>query len=220
MTTAPPLPPTPPQPYAPSTQPQGRSRARTVAIVGVLVAVLLALGLGTWWWTRDGDEGPLAGRPRVTDDRAGLSYGIPEGWRRNDGKDLIDAFTSSITKAGKDKDAAGQETGALVMAGRSGAVPRAALESQAERSARSNAMFFFPDGSSEQEESKATEVDGRPAHTVALAVKDGEGGTAHLRLTLVAVDDGRSAFLMGLAMPGTSPERETVDEVLASASTG
>ncbi|WP_157855913.1 DcrB/PsbP domain-containing protein [Streptomyces aureocirculatus] len=220
MTTAPPMPQMPPQ--APAPQPQGRRRAGTTTIVAALVAALLAAGLGAWWWTRDGDGDPLAGRPRVTDAKAGLSYGIPQGWKRPDkGKDdLIDAFTSTISKAGKDEDEAGQEVGATVLAGRSDPVPEPALKSRTESAARSNAEFFFPNGSSRREESKATTVDGRPAHTVALAVQDGEGGTAHLRLTVITVDDGRTAFLLGIAMPGTSPEKQTVDDVLASASTG
>ncbi|QIB45529.1 hypothetical protein [Streptomyces aureoverticillatus] len=227
MTTAPPMPPMPPQ--APAPQPQGRRRARTgtTAIAAALVTALLAAGLGAWWWTRSGDEDPLAGRPRVTDAKTGLSYGIPEGWKRTDkGKKggLIGAFTSSIGPSDKGEDEgedeAGPETGATVLAGRSAPVPEPALKSQTERAARSNAEFFFPDGSSKREESKATTVDGRPAHTVALAVKDGEGGTAHLRLTLITVDDKRTAFLLGIAMPGTSAEKQTVDDVLASASTG
>lgn len=234
MTTAPPIPPTPPQPYAHHPQPPrpaGGHRGRTALVVVVVVLAVVAAGLGTWWWTRDGDEGPLAGRPRVTDARAGMSYGIPEGWERNDKKgDLIGAFTSSIASKGKGLAASAaegneEEGGGVALAGRSGAVPESSLKSETERAARSNAEFFYPDGSSELKESEATTVDGRPAHTVALTVRDGEGGTAHLRMTLVSVDGGRSAFLLGIATPGTGigpyadkgpVDEETVDEVVAS----
>ncbi|WJV48428.1 hypothetical protein [Streptomyces flavofungini] len=238
MTTAPPVPPvppTPPQPYAQypqQPQPARGRRGRAVPVVVAVVLAVLAAGLGTWWWTRDGDEAPLAGRPRVTDARAGLSYGIPEGWERNDKRgDLIGAFTSSIASKGKGlgdsaEEGNEEEGGGLALAGRSGAVPASSLKTETERAARSNAEFFYPDGSSEVKESEATTVDGRPAHTVALAVRDGEGGTAHLRLTLVSVDGGRSAFLLGVATPGTGVgpyadkgpvDEAAVDDVLASA---
>ncbi|MFD9885215.1 hypothetical protein ACFWZT_27555 [Streptomyces alboflavus] len=234
MTSTPPMPPTPPQPYAPypqPPQPAGGRRGRTVPVVVAVVLAVLAAGLGTWWWTRDGDEGPLAGRPRVTDARAGLSYGIPEGWERNDKKgDLIGAFTSSIASKGKGladpaEEGSEEEGGGIVLAGRSGAVPESSLKVETEQAARSNAEFFYPDGSSEVKESEATTVDGRPAHTTALTVRDGEGGTAHLRLTLVSVDGTRSAFLLGIATPGTDigpyadkgpVDEEAVDEVVAS----
>ena len=234
MTSTPPMPQTPPQPYAQypqPPQPAGGRRGRTVAVVVVVVLAVLAAGLGTWWWTRDGDEGPLAGRPRVTDARAGMSYGIPEGWERNDKKgDLIGAFTSSIASKGKGfadsaEEGNEEEGGGVALAGRSGAVPESSLQRETERAARSNAEFFYPDGSSELKESEAVTVDGRPAHTVALVVRDGEGGTAHLRLTLVSVDGTRSAFLLGLATPGTGVgpyadkgpvDEKVVDEVVGS----
>ena len=128
MTSTPPMPQTPPQPYAQypqPPQPAGGRRGRTVAVVVVVVLAVLAAGLGTWWWTRDGDEGPLAGRPRVTDARAGMSYGIPEGWERNDKKgDLIGAFTSSIASKGKGfadsaEEGNEEEGGGVALAGRS-----------------------------------------------------------------------------------------------------
>ncbi|MFH9067869.1 hypothetical protein [Streptomyces alboflavus] len=235
MTSTPPIPQTPPQPYAQHPQPPqpagGRRGGSGPVVVIVVVLAVLAAGLGTWWWTRDGDEGPLAGRPRVTDARAGMSYGIPEGWERNDKKgDLIGAFTSSIASKGKGladsaEEGNEEEGGGVALAGRSGAVPESSLQHETERAARSNAEFFYPDGSSELKESEAVTVDGRPAHTVALAVRDGEGGTAHLRLTLVSVDDTRSAFLLGLATPGTGVgpyadkgpvDEKVVDEVVAS----
>ncbi|GHC44647.1 hypothetical protein [Streptomyces flavofungini] len=234
MTTTPPVPPTPPQPHAQYPQPPrpvSGHRGRTALVVVVVVLAVVAAGLGAWWWTRDGDEGPLAGRPRVTDARAGVSYGIPGGWERNNKEgDLIGAFTSSIASKGRGlgdsaEEGNKEERGGLALAGRSGAVPESALQSETERAARSNAEFFYPDGSSEVKESEATTVGGRPAHTVALAVRDGEGGTAHLRMTLVSLDGGRSAFLLGIATPGlgTGPnadrgplDEDTVDDVLAS----
>ncbi|WP_282798118.1 hypothetical protein [Streptomyces sp. CC224B] len=204
--------PPPPPPYAPA----GRGRRWRGAVVAAVIAAVVAAGLGTWWWTR-GDDGALAGRPRVTDTEAGLSYGIPEGWKHDGKKKLIDAFTTGMTKKSRE-DAYGKGTdGGFVAAGKAGRVPEAALARQTERAARSNAVFFYPEGSSELKESKATTVDGHTAHTVALAVKDGEGGTAHLRLTLIIADRNRTAFLLGLGMPGTGPEREEVDTVLSTA---
>ncbi|WP_190138926.1 hypothetical protein [Streptomyces longispororuber] len=207
----PPLVPPPPPPYAPTRS----GRRWRGAVVTAVIAAVVAAGLGTWWWMRDDD--PLAGRPRVTDTKAGLSYGIPEGWKHDGKKKLISAFTTGMTKKSHE-DAYGKDTdGGFVAAGEAGRVPEAALAGQTERAARSNAVFFYPEGSSELKESKATTVDGHTAHTVALAVKDGEGGTAHLRLTLIITDENDTAFLLGLGTPGTGPEREEVDTVLSTA---
>ncbi|MEV4927512.1 hypothetical protein [Streptomyces roseoverticillatus] len=207
------LPPAPPVP-----SPSGRgSRNRRTMVAGAAAALALLLvagGAAGWWLTRDEDTAPFAGRPRVTDTAAGLSYAIPEGWEHEGQKELIGAFTSSVTRK-----RTGGEGGGTVLAGRAGAVPQPALQRQAERAARSNAEFFYPDGSSEPEESRPTTVDGRPAHTVALKVSDGKQGTGtpgHLRLTLIAVDDSRSAFLLGVAQPGGPEESREVDKVMES----
>ncbi|MEI5103231.1 hypothetical protein RB200_37735 [Streptomyces sp. PmtG] len=178
------------------------------------VAAVVAAGLGAWWWTRDGDDDPLAGRPWVTDLKAGVSYQVPEGWQR-DRKDLVNAFTSTIRT--KDDGEGDDAPYGMVLTGWGGAVAESGLRERAESTARSNAGFFYPDGSSEPTESEATTVDGRAAHTVVLAVKDGEGGAAHLRLTLVRADAGRSVFLLGVAKPGEGAEQEAADAVLGSA---
>ncbi|MFI9200362.1 hypothetical protein [Streptomyces sp. NPDC053048] len=185
-------------------------------VVAVVVLVLAAAGVGGWWLTR-GEDGPLAGRPRVTDEAAGLSYAIPDGWKHDEGKKLINAFTSSITRKGGDEKGGDEKGGAVVLAGRAGGIPETDLQRQAERAARSNAEFFYPDGSSTREASRPTAVSGRPAHTVVLKVNDGRGGVAHLRMTLIAVSDSRSAFLLGLTQPAGPAEREQVDAVLESA---
>lgn len=183
-------------------------------MVAVVVALVLVVGsAAVWWLTRDGDDAPFADRPRVTDDRAGLSYAIPEGWKQAGKGDLIDAFTSSVTKKG-----AGDEDGGVVLAGQAGAIAKSGLKSEAERAARSNAEYFFPDGSSQVSESRATTVEDRPAHSVVLKVKDGEGGTNHLRLTVVSVTDNRSGFLLAVAQPDGTDVREDVDAILESAS--
>ncbi|MFF7023150.1 hypothetical protein ACFY97_19365 [Streptomyces klenkii] len=213
------FPPAAPAPVPPATSPSGRGpgNRRTMVVGGVAAALVLLLVAGVaagWWLTRDEDTAPYAGRPRVTDGAAGLSYAIPEGWG-SDGKKLIDAFTSS---AGKRNAGGG---GSTVFAGRAGTVPQPALQRQTERAARSNAEFFYPDGSSELEESRPTTVDGRPAHTVALRVsadKQGASIPGHLRLTIVSVDDSRSAFLLGVAQPGGPEENREVDRVMESAS--
>ncbi|MGW1073352.1 hypothetical protein [Streptomyces sp. NPDC002537] len=201
-----------PRPYP---LPPARPRHRGAVVAGVVAALLLVLTGGSaaaWWLLRDTDDSPLAGRPRVTDEKAGISYAIPEGWRQPESKGLIDAFTSTINKP-----RAGDE-GAAVLAGRSGPVPESDLKRQAERAARSNAEFFYPDGSSELAESRATTVSHRPAHTVALRVSDGKGGTAHLRLTLIAARDSSSAFLIGLGQHAAPAGDKEVDMVLRSAS--
>ncbi|KUJ67387.1 hypothetical protein ACZ90_28295 [Streptomyces albus subsp. albus] len=175
-----------------------------------MVAVLALMLVGGWLLTRDEDSAPLAGRPRVTDEAAGVSYAIPEGWRHRKG-DLSDHYTSSL--AGKHL---GGEGGGMVLAGRYGAVPEHALKREAERKARTNAEIFCHDGSSTLVESRATKVSGRPAHTV--VVKPGcEEATGHLRLTLVTVDRSRSAFLVGIAESEEQGERPVVDLVLESA---
>lgn len=186
--------------------------------MAVVVSVLVLVGgaATAWWLTRDEDGSPLAGRPRVTDDAAGISYAIPEGWQRNKKGDLVDAFTSSITMA----RTGGEEGGSVVLAGRGGAVPKSELKERTEGVARSNAEYFYPDGRSTLEESKATTVSDRPAYTVALKVSGGEGGTGHLRLTLIAGQDSRSAFLLGIAQPTGPDEQQEVDAVLESASAG
>lgn len=84
--------------------------------------------------------------------------------------------------------------------------------------AASNAEFFNPYGNSTMGDSRPTKVSGRPAHTVVLKFKDDEGGTGHLRLTLIAVDGTRSAFLIGLAVRVGDAGRKRVDAVLESAS--
>ena len=196
---------------APPQQPPTVRRSPKIAVL-VVVALLLVAGAGfTAWRANSGDDGPLDGRPRVSDDVAGISYGIPEGWKPGDEEDLIDAFTSTVSRR-MDEDG-----GCFVLAGRGGAVPQDRLEARAEAAARSNAEFFYPEGGSRIEESRAVEVDGRPAHTVALKVTDGEGAAGHVRLTLVSVDDSRSAFLLGVAQPGGTQEEREVDAVLESA---
>ncbi|MFH8786935.1 hypothetical protein [Streptomyces roseoverticillatus] len=212
------LPPAPPA-SSPSGRGPGNRRTMVAGAVAALVLLLVA-GVAAGWWmtTRDEDTAPFAGRPRVTDAAAGLSYAIPEGWEHDGQQKLISAFTSSVTKK-----QTGGEGGSTVLAGRAGAVPQAALQRQAERAARSNAEFFYPDGSSEPEESRPTTVDGRPAHTVALKVSPGKPGTGtpgHLRLTLIAVDDSRSAFLLGVAQPGEPEESRELDKVMESAALG
>ncbi|GGW77135.1 hypothetical protein GCM10010503_63750 [Streptomyces lucensis JCM 4490] len=162
--------------------------------VALLVVVAAAAAAR---WTREEDADPLAGRPRVTDTRAGLTYGVPEGWRHDPVKDkgLIDAFTSQITSR---THGASTTSGGTVVAGPAGRpVPRADLRRTTESAARSNAGFFFPDRPATLEESRATLVDGRPAHTAVLRVPGDDGG-ARLEMTLVNVDGGHTSFLLGL----------------------
>ncbi|CAL9550189.1 hypothetical protein SUDANB105_04403 [Streptomyces sp. enrichment culture] len=194
----------------PPTGPKRRPKL-AITVVPALVLALAAGGLALWRAAHDGEDGPLAGRPRVKDTAAGLSYALPEGWKRSDG-DLIDSFTSSITH-----EHTGGEGGSVVLAGRGGAVPDDGLKMYTERWARSNAEFFYPDGGSTVTRSEPTTTDGRPAHTVALRVADEEGSTGHLRLTVIAVDDTRTAFLLTVVQPATAPEDETADAVLESA---
>ncbi|WHM40405.1 hypothetical protein [Streptomyces sp. BPTC-684] len=212
MTTPPSVSPSP-LPPAPSHRP-GRPRARRAWIVGAVSALVLVLAAGAavWWLTRDEDSSPLAGRPRVTDDSAGLSYAVPEGWKRNDGKDLIQAFTSSITTKGS-----GGQGGAAVLAGRGRGIDESALRQRTETAARSNAEFFYPDGKSTVEESRATTVSGRPAYTVALNVHDDTGRAGRMRLTIVTQGGDRSAFLLGVTESPEPGDSAVVDAVLASA---
>ncbi|MFD7303806.1 hypothetical protein ACFV83_23235 [Streptomyces pharetrae] len=203
MTSAPPPPPHPPV-----------TRRRPALLTTLVVTLVLALaggGFVVWRTLNGGDDEPLAGRPRVEDRAAGLSYAVPEGWQRGDG-DLINSFTSSVTR-----EHPGGQGGSIVAAGRGDGVPRAQLGAATERWARSNAVFFHPDGRSTVTESEATTVDGRPAHTVTLKVTDGENGTGHLRMTVVAVDDDRVAFLLAVVQPATGAEKRTADLVLSSA---
>ncbi|MEU5091402.1 hypothetical protein [Streptomyces sp. NPDC021356] len=206
--------PRPPAPTPPLPSGQRRTRRAWISgAVGALILVLLA-GATAWWLTQDDDSSPPAGRPRVTDTDtvAGLSYAVPEGWKRNDGKDLIHAFTSSITTAGPDGHG-----GAAVLAGRGGPVDVSALRQRTETAARSNAEFFHPDGKSTVEESRAASVSGRFAYTVVLSVHDESGKAARMRLTVVARSSDRSAFLLGItASPEPTADRE-VDAVLAGA---
>ncbi|MER5929504.1 hypothetical protein [Streptomyces sp. NPDC002054] len=208
--TTPPQPPHTPAPAAFGPPPAMRPpRARRTVLAAALALVLLAVAATAGWWLlREDDDSPLAGRPRVTDQAAGLSYGIPESWKQPEKQgDLINAFTSTISK----------DSAATVLAGRAGAIAEADLKRQTERSARSNAAFFFPDGRSTITDSQPTKVSGHPAHTVTLKIDDGKAGTAHLRFTVTTLTADRSAFLMGVAQDPDQAQREEVDTILASA---
>ncbi|MEU0007272.1 hypothetical protein ABZ079_24080 [Streptomyces sp. NPDC006314] len=205
----------PPHPY-PAPQP-APSRSRRGPVAG-LVALLLvvATAAAAFWWTRGGDSGPLAGRPRVTDTRAGLSYGVPEDWKHDPAKDkgLIDAFSSQITSK---SHGASTSAGGTVLTGRAGqTVPSAELRRMTESAARSNAEFFFPDQPATLEGSHAAVVDGQPAHTVVLTIP-GDDGRARLEMTLVTAHGERTSFLLGL-ITGASDPALTADlhDVLAS----
>ncbi|MFG3010007.1 hypothetical protein ACGFZB_06015 [Streptomyces cinerochromogenes] len=215
--------PTPsPTPYAAHPYPgpvpppaPARSRRRVV-VAGVIALLLVVAGVAaTLWWVRGGEDGPLAGRPRVTDTRAGLSYGIPEGWKHDAAKDgkLIGAFSSQISNA-----TTASESGGTVLAGRAGqTVPRAGLKRTTESAARSNAEFFFPDKPATLEESHATTLDGQPAHTAVLRIQ-GEDGTARLEMTVVTIHGERTSFLLGLTTGEADPSlARDVDAVLATA---
>ncbi|MFM9369629.1 hypothetical protein [Streptomyces sp. Da 82-17] len=178
-------------------------------IAAVVLALLAAVGVA-WWLLRD--QSPLAGRPRVTDKAAGVSYGIPEGWKQNKGE-LLSAFTSTI-----DKKPVDGKKWATVIAGRGNAVPEAELKAQTERYAWSNAEFFSPNEPSKLLKSEPTTVDGRAAHAATVRMEDGDGGKLYMRMTVVSVNDSRAVFLLGLfAEPGT-PEEADADAVVASAS--
>ncbi|MEU2223435.1 hypothetical protein [Streptomyces sp. NPDC018347] len=205
MTT--PTPATRPRPPAPGPPPRpapARPRSRWRPAAGLLALLLVAAGTAAAVrWDHGGDDDPLAGRPRVTDGRAGLSYGVPEGWRHDTAEDgqLIGAFSSRISEV----TAGSAETGGTVLAGRAGqTVPRAGLGRATESAARSNAEFFFPDRPATLAESHATVLDGRPAHTAVLRI-DGADGPARLRMTVVTVDGERTSFLLGITTGTAGP---------------
>ncbi|MCG0062354.1 hypothetical protein L0F81_03465 [Streptomyces tricolor] len=208
----------PPTPHPGPAPQHAPARSRWWAVAGVIALLLVvAGGVATVRWVRGGDDGPLAGRPRVTDTRAGLSYGVPEGWKHDAAQDkkLIGAFSSQIGNAPAAKST---ETGGTVLAGRAGqAVPRAGLERATESAARSNAAFFFPDRPATLEESHATTLDGQPAHTAVLRIQ-GEQGSSRLKMTVVTIHGERTSFLLGLTTGAADRSvTEDVDAVLASA---
>ncbi|MEU3602807.1 hypothetical protein ABZ714_29485 [Streptomyces sp. NPDC006798] len=222
-------PPYPPPPLSPpgAAGPPARSRNRRSRIAVITVALcVLSAGTAVWWLTRD-DGSPLADRPRVEDEKAGISYAIPEGWRA-ERKGLIEAFTSAVVGRGSEEsDGAGTADGTAggeggeggsLFAGRAEAVPGAGLRRETERAASSNAGFFCPDGRSALQESKATTVDGRPAHTVVVKVTGTDCGKLHLRLNVVSVDDSRSAFLLGVTDDTGAGNSRLIDDVLADMS--
>ncbi|MEU5163482.1 hypothetical protein AB0G74_28255 [Streptomyces sp. NPDC020875] len=217
-------PPYPPRPSSPpgTAGPPARARDRRIAVIAVALCALAA-GAAGWWLSRGGEESPLADRPRVEDEKAGISYAVPEGWRA-ERKGLIEAFTSAAVDRGGEPsdgdgtgDGGGAEGGSL-LAGRAGAVPESGLRRETERAASSNATFFCPDGRSELRESKATTVDGRPAHTVVVKVVGTDCGKLHLRMNIVPVDDGRSAFLLGVTDDTGAGNSRLIDDVLADMS--
>ncbi|WP_328405071.1 hypothetical protein OHS70_37380 [Streptomyces sp. NBC_00390] len=225
--TTPPLtrhPHNPPGPYPgnaphPHPAPPRPRRARIVAMVVTLTLLLTAAAATAWRLSRDDDGSPLAGRPRVNDTRAGLTYAIPKGWEHDEAKDkdLISGFTSQITSR-TEQDS---ETGKTVLAGRAPQVIRpSGLQRQAESAARSNAEFFFPDQAATLEESRPATVSSHPAHTVTLNVKEEDGGTAQLMMTLITVDDNRTSFLLGVTTntPGTNAGHD-IEAVMESART-
>ncbi|WP_225828051.1 hypothetical protein [Streptomyces naphthomycinicus] len=222
MTTPTPAPMTYPPHPCPGRTPQpapARSRRRLVA--GVVALLLVGAGAAAAVrWAGGGDSAPLAGRPRVDDSRAGLSYAVPEGWKHDAAADkkLIGAFSSQISEyTGTGDDA----TGGTVMAGPAGKpVPRAELGRAADSAARSNAEFFFPDLPAGLEESHDTVVDGQPAHTTVLRIRT-EDGIARLRLTVVTIHGERTSFLLGLATGGADPAvARDMEAVLGSARVG
>ncbi|MCZ0991359.1 hypothetical protein O1M54_48040 [Streptomyces diastatochromogenes] len=119
-----PYPAQPPRPAPP--------RPRRRLLVGAVALILVAVcAVAAAWWSKGGESDPLAGRPRVTDTRAGLSYAVPEGWKHDAAKDkdLIDAFSSTMSRA----SGAASSGGGTVLAGRAGqTVPRADLRRAAE----------------------------------------------------------------------------------------
>ncbi|MFF8731879.1 hypothetical protein ACF073_36195 [Streptomyces sp. NPDC015171] len=220
MTTPTPSPTTfPPHPGRLPEPGPARSRRRLAA--GVVAVLLVVVGAAAAVrWTRGGDTDPLAGRPRVTDDRAGLSYAVPEGWKHDAAKDkgLIGAFSSQISKVAP---AGAEEAGATVLAGPAGrTVPRADLGRMTESAARSNAEFFFPGRAATLEESHDTVLDGRPAHTAVLNV-EGDEGSARLAMTVVTVPGERTSFLLGLSTGTVDPAvAADIEAVLADATVG
>ncbi|MFI8240264.1 hypothetical protein ACIF83_23780 [Streptomyces sp. NPDC085866] len=195
MTSPSPIAPLPYPAQAPQPVPPRPRRRLLVGAVALILAA--ACAVAAVWWSKGAENDPLAGRPRVTDMRAGLSYAVPEGWKHDAAKDkdLIDAFSSTMSRT----SGAASSGGGTVLVGRAAqAVPRAELRRAAESAARSNAEFFYPDRPATLAESHATEVDGRPAHTAVLRIRNGDDGTARLEMTLVTVDGGRTAFLLGV----------------------
>ncbi|MFQ6148328.1 hypothetical protein ACLMNJ_35570 [Streptomyces seoulensis] len=193
-------------------------RARRVLWAGVAAVLVPVLVGGAVWWAHRGPDDPLAGRPRVTDAEAGLSYAVPEGWRHDATRDenLIDAFSSQMTRTADPAD-----RGSSFMAGPAGQpVAPADLKRATETAARSNAEFFFPDRTATLEDSRSATVGGRPAHTAVLEIATGDGATAHLEMTVVTVDAAHTGFLLGVTTgtPQDSALRE-LDEITASADT-
>ncbi|MDI3403435.1 hypothetical protein [Streptomyces cavernicola] len=182
-----------------------------IGIVAAVVFALLAAAGVAWWLLRD--QSPLAGRPRVTDKTAGVSYGIPEGWKHQKG-DLASPFTSAIVKQPSD----GEVEKSTVIAGRGDGVPESELKETTELAARSNAEFFAPNGSSKLKESKSATVDGRAGHSTTVEMADGEGAKLYMRITVVSMGDSRSVFLLGFFPQLGTPEESDVDAVVASAS--
>ncbi|MFI1826202.1 hypothetical protein ACH41E_07045 [Streptomyces sp. NPDC020412] len=216
--------PGPPPPYPPGAAPSAEPapagpppppwRRRTTSIVVALG--VLASGAVVWWLTRN-DGSSLADRPRVKDGKAGISFALPEGWR-DERIGLIDAFTSAATgRAAEGTRDDGLGAGSL-LAGRGGAVTQSGLRRVTERSAASNAVFFCPDGRATIQESKATTVDERPAHTVVMKVTGSDCGELHLRMNVVAVDDTRSGFLLGITDGTETANSRLIDDVLADMS--
>ncbi|MGW0769365.1 hypothetical protein [Streptomyces sp. NPDC002676] len=210
-----------PYPYpgqAPQPAPPRWRRRLLIGLVALVVVAVCAVAAN--WWTQDGGSSPLAGRPRVTDTRAGLSYAVPEGWKHDAAKDkhLVDGFSSQMSRT----SGAGSSDGATVLAGRAGqTVARADLRRATEEAARSNVEFFFPDRPATLATSQATEVDGQPAHTVVLRISTDDGGTAGLRMTVVTIHGERTSFLLGITM-GTPDPSVTADiqAVVADARVG
>ncbi|WP_225834386.1 hypothetical protein [Streptomyces sp. NK08204] len=183
--------------------------------MALVVAAVCAVA--ATWWTRSDGSGPLAGRPRVTDTRAGLSYAVPEGWKHDAAKDngLIGGFSSQISRT----SGADSSSGATVLAGRAGrTVARADLRRATEAAARSNAEFFFPDRPATLVTSQATEVDGRPAHTAVLEISTDGGDSARLEMTLLTVRGERTSFLLGVTTGASDPTvTQDIHEVVADA---
>ncbi|MEV7128003.1 hypothetical protein [Streptomyces sp. NPDC093260] len=207
----------PSEPVGPPAPPARRSsRALLAGLVAVLVPAVIG---GAVWWVNRGEDGPLAGRPRVTDAEAGLSYAVPEDWRHDAAKDedLIDSFSSQMTRK-----AEADGPSSAFMAGPAGRpVAPADLTRATETAARSNAEFFFPDQSATLQESRSATVGGRPAHTTVLRVTTGDGDTAYLEMTVVTVDSTHTGFLLGVTTGGAPQDSalRELDEITASADT-
>ncbi|MEU6671374.1 hypothetical protein [Streptomyces sp. NPDC046727] len=208
----------PSQPHSGQAPQPARARSRRWVVAGLVAVLLVVAGAAAAVrWARGGDPGPLAGRPRVTDSHAGLSYAVPEGWKHDAAEDkkLIGAFSSRISNFSSAGDTG---TGGTVLAGRAGqTVPRADLGRMTESVARSNAEFFFPDQPATLAESRDTIVDGQPAHTAVVRIK-GEDGPARLEMTVVTIHGERTSFLLGLSTGAADPAvAQDVEAVLAGA---